>query len=105
MNSWLQQSGERAMTQEMFDSIKPEFLSYYADRLKSGVLKERALFGKFVSWVKNATYKNRDFYESRSKPTPDHRNVNTAWQQPQEPVNYNRAELPIVTEAEAEDYI
>lgn len=105
VNSWLLQSGERAMTQEQFDSIKPEFLSYYADRLKSGVLKERALFGKFVSWVKNATYKNRDFYESRSKLTPDHRNVNSAWQQPQEPVNYNRAELPTVTEAEAEDYI
>ena len=105
VNSWLLRSGERAMTQAQFDSIKPEFLSYYADRLKSGVLKERALFGKFVSWVKNTTYKNRDFYESRSKPTPDHRNVNTAWQQPQEPVNYNRAELPIVTEAEAEDYI
>lgn len=60
VNDWLKRSGEQALSQKQFDEIKPRFLNYYADQLRSGVLKQNKLFGKLVSWVKTENYRNKD---------------------------------------------
>lgn len=75
VNSWLQRSGELAMTQELFEQIKPVFLSYYAGQIQTGVLPESKLFGKLVAWIK------RDYRKPNSteKPKFNDRDVNSRW--------------------------
>lgn len=104
LNSWFVQAGLPQYTQEQLDQIKPEFLSYYADQLKSGLLKPDKLFGKLVAWIKR-DYKPRDKQKPNNKSSGyDSRNVNDTWNQPQEPVKYNEAKLPELTEQDLEEW-
>lgn len=103
VNSWFVKAGLSQFSQNQLDQIKPEFLSYYADQLKSGLLKPDKLFGKLVAWVKR-DYKTGDKSKSSKSTGYDSSNVNAAWQQQQEPVKYNEAKLPELTEADLEEW-
>lgn len=84
VNSWLQQSGEKPMTQKQFDEFKPAFLNHYASQIQTGLLKPDKLFGKMVAWVKR-DYKSRDAPKPKSPPPVNNRNVNDAWGEIPEP--------------------
>ena len=71
LNSWLQQSGEMAMTQECVNQILLEVNAHYEPRLKTGSVTSNQMYSNFVKWVKRG-YKPK----AQTKPSL---NVNDAW--------------------------
>lgn len=80
VNSWLQRSGEKPMTQQEFDEFKISFLGHYANRIQTGLINDHQLFGKMISWVKGdySKYRKTNF-EKSTKPKVNDRNVNDKW--------------------------
>lgn len=71
LNSWLQRSGEMAMTQELVNQVLIEVNAFYEPRLKAGLLTENHMYSNFVKWVKRG-------YKPKSQTKPN-LNVNDAW--------------------------
>ncbi|WOE29704.1 replication protein [Acinetobacter towneri] len=73
LNSWLQRSGEKAMTQEEVNLLLPEINAHYEDRIKSGVATNTKMYANFVKWVKGDFSKYRG--QNSNKPTQPHQSV------------------------------
>ncbi len=71
LNSWLQRSGEMAMTQELVNQVLIEVNAFYEPRLKAGLLTENHMYSNFVKWVKRG-------YKPKTQTKPN-LNVNDAW--------------------------
>ena len=71
LNSWLQRSGEMAMTQELVNQVLIEVNAFYEPRLKAGLLTENHMYANFVKWVKRG-------YKPKTQTKPN-LNVNDAW--------------------------
>ncbi|MBE9400917.1 replication protein [Acinetobacter albensis] len=71
LNSWLQRSGEMAMTQELVNQVLIEVNAFYEPRLKAGLLTENHMYSNFVKWVKRG-------YKPKPQTKPN-LNVNDAW--------------------------
>ena len=53
LNSWLQRSGEKTMTQDEVNLLLPEVNAHYEGRIKSGVATNTKMYANFVKWVKS----------------------------------------------------
>ena len=53
LNSWLQRSGEKTMTQDEVNLLLPEVNAHYEARIKSGVATNTKMYANFVKWVKS----------------------------------------------------
>ena len=71
LNSWLQRSGEMAMTQDLVNQVLLEVNAYYEPRLKAGLITETLMYSNFVKWVKRG-------YKPKAQTKPN-LNVNDAW--------------------------
>ena len=71
LNSWLQRSGEMAMTQDLVNQVLLEVNAYYESRLKAGLITETLMYSNFVKWVKRG-------YKPKAQTKPN-LNVNDAW--------------------------
>ena len=71
LNSWLQRSGEMAMTQELVNQVLLEVNAYYELRLKTGSVTPNQMYSNFVKWVKRG-------YKPKAQAKPN-LNVNDPW--------------------------
>lgn len=63
LNSWLQRSGEKPMTQDQVNLTLLEVNSHYEPRLKVGLITDTQMYSNFVKWIKrNFTPKNQTGY-------------------------------------------
>ena len=53
LNSWLQRSGEKTMTQDEVNLLLPEVNAHYEGCIKSGVATNTKMYANFVKWVKS----------------------------------------------------
>ena len=79
LNSWLQRSGEQAMTQDQVDQVLLEVNSHYSPRLKTGLITDTQMYSNFVKWMKRKPVAKKQTCPDNKKPQPVNRNVNDAW--------------------------
>lgn len=77
LNSWLQRSGEKPMTQDEVNILLLEINAHYETQIKNGRATSNKMYSNFVKWVKGDFAKQR-----KNKPSTqavNTRNVNQAW--------------------------
>jgi len=79
LNSWLQRSGEQAMTQDQVDQIRLEVNSHYSPRLKTGSVNDTQMYSNFVKWIKRKPTAKKSTPPDYKKSKSMNRNVNDAW--------------------------
>ena len=72
LNSWLQRSGEMAMTQEAVNQVLLEINAHYEPRLKIGLINSTQMYANFVKWMKRKP-------TQKTKAPTKSLNVNDAW--------------------------
>ena len=72
LNSWLQRSGEMAMTQEAVNQVLLEINAHYEPRLKIGLINSTQMYANFVKWMKRKP-------TQKTKAPIKSLNVNDAW--------------------------
>ena len=96
LNSWLQRSGEQAMTQDQVEQVLIEVNSYYSPRLKLGALTDTQMYSNFVKWIKRNKSTAKKPTRSENKKTQSaNRDVNEAWaNQPQYEGPVDHVDIP-----------
>ena len=84
LNSWLQRSGEQAMTKDQVDQVLLEVNSHYSPRLKTGSITDTQMYSNFVKWMKRKPVAKKQTRSDNKKPQPVNRNVNQVWGEVQE---------------------
>ena len=67
LNSWLQRSGEKAMTQDEVNLLLPEVNAHYERHIKSGAATDTKMYSNFVKWVKGDFSKYKKQNQSHDK--------------------------------------
>lgn len=108
INAWRQRAGLPVTTQQEFDQTMITFLPYYAPQIRTSRMTENQIYSKYIAWVKRDNSNDKPKTGAKSKPEKPKQtglNVNEAWNKPQEPVVYNEAVLPELTEQDLEEWM